>query len=71
MMGAGMQIMKTYKNAKPEVSAEITILSNPSVIAGLTMFINNPSLMGQGQKSIRIGARRAIAKNGNGRSHRR
>ncbi len=63
MMGAGMQIMKTYKNAaKPEVSAEITILSNPSVIAGLTMFINNPSLMGQGQKSIRIGARRAIAK---------
>ncbi len=63
MMGGGMQITKTYRNeAKKQNEAEIMIMANAPMLSSLNMFLNNPAALGQGQKSVRIGTRRAIMK---------
>lgn len=63
MMGGGMQITKTYRNeTKKENDAEIMIMANAPMLSSLNMFLTNPGMLGQGQKSIRIGTRRAILK---------
>lgn len=66
MMGVGMQITKTYRNeTKKENEAELMIMANAPMLASLNMFLTNPSMLGQGQKSVRIGTRRAIMKTEN------
>lgn len=66
MMGVGMQITKTYRNeAKKENEAEIMIMANAPMLSSLNMFLTNPAMLGQGQKSVRIGTRRAIQKSEN------
>jgi len=63
MMGIGMQITKTYRNeTKKENEAEVMIMANAPMLSSLNMFLTNPTMLGQGQKSIRIGTRRAIMK---------
>jgi len=63
MMGGGMQITKTYRNeAKKLNEAEIMIMANAPMLSSLNMFLTNPAMLGQGQKSVRIGTRRAIMK---------
>jgi len=63
MMGGGMQITKTYRNeTKKQNEAEIMIVANAPMLSSLNMFLNNPAMLGQGQKSVRIGTRRAIMK---------
>ncbi len=63
MMGVGMQITKTYRHpTKKENEAEIMIMANAPMLSSLNMFLTNPSMLGQGQKSVRIGTRRAILK---------
>jgi len=63
MMGGGMMISKRYANpAKKENDADIQIISNSPMMSAMTMYLSNPSMMGQGYKSIRIGSRRAIMK---------
>jgi hypothetical protein len=63
MLGGGFQIMKRYANpAKPENTAEVTLLANAPQLATMNMFISNPGMMGEGYKSARLGTRRAIFK---------
>ncbi len=63
MMGSGMQITKNYHNeSKKEIEAELMIIANSPMLSGLNMFLTNPGMLGQGQKSARVGARRAIIK---------
>lgn len=62
-LGGGMQIVKSYRNpSKPENEAEVQIISNSPLMTSMSMFLNNPAMMGQGAKSCRIGSRRAIMK---------
>jgi len=63
MMGGGMMISKRYVNpSKKENDADVQIISNSPMMSAMTMYLSNPSMMGQGYKSIRIGSRRAIMK---------
>ena len=63
MMGGGMQVTKKYSNpTKNEQEAEVLILANSPMLASINMFMSNPSMMGEGYKSARVGTRRAILK---------
>ncbi len=63
MVGGGMQITKTYKHpSKPDNEAELQIVANSPMLAGLSMFLTNPNMLGKGQKSVRVGTQRAILK---------
>lgn len=63
MIGGGMQIIKRYRNeTKPENDAEVQIMANSPMLATLNMYLTNPSMLGPGYKSVRIGTIRAIAK---------
>lgn len=63
VMGMGMQISRSYQHpAKPENSAEVMIMANSPMLNALNMYITNPSLMGQGAKSVRVGTKRAVLK---------
>ncbi len=64
MMGGGMTINQRYENpSKKENSADVTILANSPMLQAMSMYLNNPSMMGQGYKSVRVGTQRAILKN--------
>ncbi|MEO6130705.1 MAG: hypothetical protein ABIQ02_02570 [Saprospiraceae bacterium] len=70
MMGGGMAISKTYVNpGKKENSAEINIIANSPMMSMMSMYMNNPAIMGQGYKSIRIGTRRGIMKTENSEAY--
>ena len=63
MIGGGMQITKRYRNeAKEGNDAEVQILANSPLLSTLSMYISNPSMLGQEYKSVRVGATRAILK---------
>jgi len=63
MMGGGMQVSKNYTNpAKKENQAELQILANSPMLASINMFMSNPAMLGDGYKSVRVGAKRAIMK---------
>jgi hypothetical protein len=63
MMGGGLQIIKRYRNeTKPENDAEVQIMANSPMLATLNMYLTNPSVLGPGYKSVRVGSNRAIAK---------
>jgi hypothetical protein len=63
VMGMGMQISRSYQHpSKPENSAEVMIMANSPMLNALNMYITNPSLMGQGAKSVRVGTKRAVLK---------
>ncbi len=64
MLGGGMTIQKNYAHpAKKENTAELMIVANSPMMAAMNMYINNPAMLGQGYKSVRVGSRRAILKN--------
>lgn len=59
----GSQISKQYKNPTiDENEAEIQILANSPMMSAMSMYLSNPSLMGEGAKSVRVGTQRAILK---------
>jgi hypothetical protein len=61
--GGGMTISKSYRNAaKKENEAEVQIIANSPMMSAMSMYMNNPAMMGQGYKSIRLGTRRGILK---------
>lgn len=63
MIGGGMQITKRYQNAtKKENDAEVMIMANSPMMATMNMYLGNPTMLGQGYKSVRLGTRRAILK---------
>ena len=63
MMGGGMAISKSYRHpSKPENDAEVVILANAPMLSAMNMYLTNPSMMGTGYKSVRIGTTRAILK---------
>ena len=63
MMGGGMQISKRYEfPGKKENEADIQIIANSPMMNAMNMYMSNPSLMGQGAKSVRVGTQRAILK---------
>ena len=63
MIGGGMQISKRYANpAKEENDADVQIMANSPMMATMNMYLGNPSMLGSGYKSVRIGTRRAILK---------
>jgi hypothetical protein len=63
MMGGGMSIEKRYEHpTKKDNSADLTILANSPMLQAMSMYLNNPSMMGQGYKSVRVGSQRAILK---------
>jgi hypothetical protein len=63
MMGGGMQIIKRYRNeTKTGNDAEVQILANSPMLTTMNMYLTNPSMLGPGYKSVRIGSNRAIAK---------
>ncbi len=63
MIGGGMQITKRYSNpTKPENDAEVEIMVNSPLLATMNMYLSNPSILGTGYKSVRVGSNRAIAK---------
>jgi hypothetical protein len=62
MMG-GSQISKRYEHpTKKENEADIQIFANSPMMSSMSMMLNNPSMMGQGAKSVRVGTQRAILK---------
>jgi len=64
MMGSGMTIQKNYAHpTKRENTVELMIIANSPMMAAMNMYINNPAMLGQGYKSVRVGSRRAILKN--------
>ena len=64
MLGGGMTIQKNYAHpTKKENTAELMIIANSPMMAAINMYMTNPSMMGQGYKSARVGTRRAILKN--------
>ena len=64
MLGGGMTIQKNYAHpTKKENTAELMIVANSPMMAAMNMYINNPAMLGQGYKSVRVGTRRAILKN--------
>lgn len=63
MMGGGMTISQRYENpTKKENSADVNIIANSPMLQAMSMYINNPAMMGQGYKSVRVGTQRAILK---------
>jgi len=63
MMGGGMSIEKRYQHpSKKENSADLTILANSPMLQAMSMYLNNPAMMGSGYKSVRVGSQRAILK---------
>jgi len=63
MLGGGMTISKSYENpTKKENTADVSIIANSPMMATMNMYMNNPAMLGQGYKSVRIGTRRAILK---------
>ncbi len=63
MIGGGLQITKRYRNeAKDENNAEVQILANSPMITTMNMYLANPSMMGQGAKTVRVGTSRAVLK---------
>jgi len=63
MIGGGMQIIKRYRNeTKTENDAEVQIMANSPMLATLNMYLTNPTMLGPGYKSVRVGSNRAIAK---------
>jgi hypothetical protein len=63
MIGGGMQITKRYRNeAKPENDVEVKIIANSPMLASMNMYLSNPTILGPGYKSVRVGTIRAIAK---------
>ncbi len=66
VMGGGMAISKKYQHpTKKENTADISILANSPMMSMMNMYMSNPSMMGQGYKSVRVGTRRAIMKTEN------
>jgi hypothetical protein len=66
MIGGGMQITKQYNHpTKKENNAEVSILANSPMLASINMYMNNPAMMGQEYKSVRVGTQRAIMKSEN------
>ena len=64
-MGAmgGSHISKRYEHpSKKENNADVQIIANSPMMSSMSMFLNNPSMMGQGAKSVRVGTQRAILK---------
>lgn len=63
MLGGGMTISKTYSNpSKKENEADVQIIANSPLLSMMNMYMNNPAMMGQGAKSVRVGTRRAVLK---------
>lgn len=63
MMGGGVQISRRYTNpSKEENTAEVQIMANSPLMATMGLYLNNPAMMGNGYKSVRVGSRRAILK---------
>lgn len=63
MIGGGLQITKRYRNeTKDGNDAEVQILANSPMIATMNMYLTNPSMMGQGAKTVRVGTIRAVLK---------
>jgi hypothetical protein len=63
MMGGGMSITKSYHHpSKSGNEAEVQILANSPMLSAMNMYINNPAIMGQDYKSVRVGTRRSILK---------
>ncbi len=66
VMGGGMAISKKYKHpTKKENEADISIIANSPMMSMMNMYMSNPSMMGQGYKSVRVGTHRAIMKTEN------
>ena len=66
MYGGGMAITKKYENpTKRENEAEVNILANSPMLQAISMYMGNPSMMGQGYKAVRVGTTRAIMKTEN------
>lgn len=63
IMGGGMSINKKYQHpSKPENEAEVQIIANSPMMSAMSMYLNNPGMMGQGAKSCRVGTTRAVLK---------
>jgi len=63
IMGGGMQISKTYRNeSKKENEADVQIIANSPMLTMMNMYLTNPSMMGQGAKSVKVGTTRAVLK---------
>ncbi|MBK9109629.1 MAG: hypothetical protein IPM92_14970 [Saprospiraceae bacterium] len=61
IMGGGLSLSRDYKNpTKPENDADIQIMANSPLMGGVNMYMNNPALLGEGAKSIRVGTLRGI-----------
>lgn len=63
MLGGGMTILKSYRNeSRKENEADVQIIANSPMLSMMNMYMNNPAMMGQGAKSVRVGTRRAVLK---------
>lgn len=63
IMGGGLSLTREYKNLqKPENDADIQIMANSPLLNATSMYMNNPSLMGPGAKTIRVGTQRGVLK---------
>jgi len=63
IMGGGMSITKKYQHpSKSENEAEVQIIANSPMMSAMSMYLNNPGMMGQGAKSCRVGTTRAVLK---------
>lgn len=63
MGGGGMTISKNYEHpVKKEIQAEIQLIANSPMISAVSMYFTNPSMMGEGAKTVRVGTTRAILK---------
>jgi hypothetical protein len=63
MVGGGMTITQRYEHpGKKDNSADVNIIANSPMLQAMSMYLNNPAMMGQGYKSVRVGTQRAILK---------
>ena len=63
ILGGGMSISKNYRNeSKEENETDVQIIANSPMLSMMNMYMNNPGMMGQGAKSVRVGTRRAVLK---------
>src|SRR6185436_9721661 len=63
MVGGGFTITKKYHNeTMKENDAEVQLLANSPLLSTMSMYLTNPSMMGQDYKSVRVGTQRAILK---------
>lgn len=64
MVGGGISITKKYRNETNKSNdAEVQILANSPLLSTMNMYLNNPGMMGQDYKSVRVGGtQRAILK---------